>query len=201
MLTVHDDGDDLLRTDDGGRTWTRLASSHIRRPPGIGLVSCLGRMEFRSRDAGWLGRCGYAVSRTRDGGRHWREARIPLPLAPTGRVLDQPRFFGREAVVAATIGEVVTSYSIRATGVRFAVSSDRGETWTIRTTRAMAPCLVDRDTEHEDRVWPSGAADARTWWIVSGRQPTRVQITTDAGRHWRVSSRTDCRTPPAWPRA
>jgi photosystem II stability/assembly factor-like uncharacterized protein len=31
-------------------------------------------------------------------------------------------------------------------------------------------------------VWPASIADAQVWWVVAGGV---VQVTTDAGRHWR----------------
>ena len=163
----------LLRTDDGGRTWIPLAAG---ASPGTPALPCLAPIEFLSRSVGWMARCGAAVFRTDDGGRRWRRVAIRVP--PGAPIYDLPRFVGRAGVVASTLGRSTS------TEVAFSVSPDGGRSWAVRSVRRIAACPLRRTFPGEP-FWPTAVAGTRVWWIVAGRDETVVQVTGDAGRHWR----------------
>jgi photosystem II stability/assembly factor-like uncharacterized protein len=166
-------GGELLRTDDGGRTWTRLGS-------GLGSPSlpCLAPIEFVSRAAGWMARCGPDVFASDDGGRHWRGVAIGVPYPREARSFDLPRFVGRMGVVAVTLGRATSS------AVAFSASDNRGRSWLLRSVRRIDRCPLRPNFSPWPAFWPASVASPRVWWLVAGRRKPLVQVTNDAGRHW-----------------
>src|SRR6266511_1709022 len=163
----------LYRTSDGGRSWTRLGS-------GLGSPSlpCLAPIEFVSRAAGWMARCGADVFASADGGRHWRRGTIPAPYPRDARSYDLPRFVGRMGSVAATLGRGTSS------AVAFSASDDGGRSWSLRSLRRIDRCPLRPKLVPWPAFWPASVASPRVWWVVAGRRKALVQVTNDAGRRW-----------------
>jgi photosystem II stability/assembly factor-like uncharacterized protein len=169
-------GGELLRTGDGGRTWTRLASD-----PGSPSLPCLAPIAFVSPAAGWMARCGPDVFASEDGGRHWRRVAIPIPYRPDARSYDVPRFVGRMGTVAVTLGRATSL------AVAFAASDNAGQSWRLRSVRPIDRCPLRPNFSPWPAFWPASVASPRVWWIVAGRRNPLVQVTSDAGRHWRTA--------------
>lgn len=170
-------GGELLRTGDGGRTWTRLGS-------GLGSPSlpCLAPVAFVSRATGWMARCGPDVFASADGGRHWRRVAISVPYPRDARSYDLPRFVRRRGVVAVTLGRTTSS------AVAFSASDNRGRSWLLRSVRRIDRCPLRPNFSPWPAFWPASVASPRVWWIVAGRRKALVQVTRDAGRHWQAVS-------------
>jgi len=173
----------LYGTNDGGNTWKRLATGPpVQVRPGAPALPCLAPIRFVSRATGWLARCGNgAVYSTDDAGRHWRRASITTPTGSDAR-FDLPVFFGRAGVIAATLGTRPPAEPGHTRAVVFSVSRDGGEDWSVRSVRPIASCAL---TPFFTASWPASVAAARVWWIVAGASRPIVQVTSDAGRHWR----------------
>jgi photosystem II stability/assembly factor-like uncharacterized protein len=173
-------GGELLRTNDGGVSWSLVASLTDQNPK----LPCLAPITFTSRSTGWMGHstsefhdskgrlCAAHVYQTNTAGRTWQAHAIRIPRSSGRLVLDVPRFFGRSGVVAATVG----GESARA--VAFAASANGGRSWSLRSLRPISSCAP------RDASWPASVASKRVWWIVAGRRRTFVQVTSDAGHHW-----------------
>src|SRR5436190_8289099 len=172
---------ELLRTNDGGQTWKRVASGPPGqvRPPAL---PCLAPIRFVSASQGWMARCGDGrVFSSDDGGRHWSRAKIRVPSAADAR-FDLPVFVGSVGVVAATIGARPPTATGGTRAVVFAVSRDGGQHWSTRALRTVAPCALRRIT----RRWPASVVRARVWWMVWSRSRPLVQVTADPGQRWRT---------------
>jgi hypothetical protein len=172
----------LLQTTDGGRTWAQRASGPPGqvRPPAL---PCLAPISFVSISSGWMGRCeGGGVFSTVDGGHRWSRVAIRIPDRSDAR-FDLPRFIGGAGVVAATLGTRPPTESGWTRAVVFAVSSDSGRSWTVRSARRIASCPLDA---YYTPFWPASIVDTRVWWIVAGGSRPTVQVTTDAGQTWRA---------------
>jgi photosystem II stability/assembly factor-like uncharacterized protein len=166
---------ELLGTSDGGRTWKRLARSAV--------LPCLAPIRFISTSKGWMARCGDGhVFSTDDSGRHWSRATIRVPGAANAR-FDLPEFVGTAGVVAATIGTGPPIATGHTRAVVFSVSGDGGQRWSVRSVRKVASCPL---TPYYTPLWPASIVNTRLWWIVSGRTRPLVQVTADAGQHWRT---------------
>ncbi len=95
----------ILKTTDGGRTWTRLP---VTDPQGNANLEGIG---FVNERHGWVGgwgdidfEGGYS-SETHDGGRTWRDANH------VGRFINRFRFFGHPVTVGYASGKTVYKYS------------------------------------------------------------------------------------------
>jgi photosystem II stability/assembly factor-like uncharacterized protein len=177
-------GGELLRTSDGGRTWSRVVDELLPRArQGRGL-RCLGPIRFVSLSRGWMGRCfDGGLFASRDGGHRWTRTTIRVPRRSHAR-FDLPWFDGSTGVVAATLGSRSPTEGGTAQAVAFSVSNDGGRTWSVRSTRRIASCPLE---PFFTGWWPAAVADARVWWLVTGRDRPTVQVTTDAGQHWRTT--------------
>jgi photosystem II stability/assembly factor-like uncharacterized protein len=173
---------ELLRTSDGGRTWSRVVDEVATAGDGPGLP-CLGPIRFVSLSTGWMSRCfdGRLFS-TQDGGHHWVHSVIRVPDPARAR-FDLPWFAHNRGVVAATLGSGLPTGPGQARAVAFSVSEDGGKTWSLRSTRRIASCPLQPIFTG---WWPAAVASTRVWWLVAGRNRPVVQVTTDAGRHWRT---------------
>ena len=140
-------GDDglVLRTEDGGRTWTRLE---------IAATDSINDIYFRDREDGYV-LAGNRVLVTEDGGHSWRESGKFLPAAFGGALpeLYSVRFASKKR------GWIVGSVSRRDTVVDSLVLStaDGGQTWT-RQRVATRDELIHLDFSGEKRGWIVGAA-------------------------------------------
>jgi photosystem II stability/assembly factor-like uncharacterized protein len=168
---------DLLRTRNGGTSWSLVASLHDKKPQ----LPCLAPIRFVTPSNGWMGQtifggtgCAGQVYRTENGGTTWRAVRMPrLSGKP---FFDLPYFAGRFGVTVASVGFTP------ARTVAFVTSADGGRTWTLRSLRRLRSCTT---------TWlrpfvPTSVATTRTWWIIGGRARPVVELTTDSGRNWRT---------------
>jgi photosystem II stability/assembly factor-like uncharacterized protein len=176
-------GAQLASTVDGGRTWSPSRD-----------LPLIGRVAFRSRRDGWLGRSDFRALPnlfvTADGGRTWRPRTLPLPSGwRRARALtDVPTFFGARGVLPVTL------FTPRRSGVAFYVTGDGGRSWRAESVRSVGFRTLLR-TNPFPRYVPTSVASPRDWWAVVGITRPRVLVTSDAGRHWRASR------PPALARA
>jgi photosystem II stability/assembly factor-like uncharacterized protein len=118
-----------------------------------------------------------------DGGYRWTRTTIRVPSRSHAR-FDLPWFDRSTGVVAATLGSRLPTDGGTAQAVAFSVSNDGGRTWSVRSTRRIASCPLEPNFTG---WWPAAVADARVWWLVTGRDRPTVQVTTDAGQHWRTT--------------
>jgi photosystem II stability/assembly factor-like uncharacterized protein len=169
-------GAQLASTVDGGRTWSRSRD-----------LPLIGRVAFRSRRDGWLGRSDFRALPnlfvTADGGRTWRPRTLPLP--PGWRrahaLPDVPTFFGARGVLPITL------FTSRRSAVAFYATSDGGRSWHVRSVRPVGFRTLLRSNPFP-RYVPTAVASPTTWWVLSRIAVPRVLMTRDAGRHWRGSS-------------
>jgi photosystem II stability/assembly factor-like uncharacterized protein len=171
----------LFSTQDGGVTWTSLASM-----PNLGSVEVGGpiaqpQILFTSSLDGWAitGPSGYGpqgqptdpggvLYRTTDGGVSWAIA-SGLPL---GLRYSAPKFFGnKQAVVLATHGIA------NARGAAVYETDDGGASW----TRHLPPSILGADFEPGSLATRFAAVGPFAWRIDVG---SRIYETNDAGRTW-----------------
>ncbi|HZQ81823.1 MAG TPA: hypothetical protein VFB25_07610 [Gaiellaceae bacterium] len=174
---------ELLGTRDGGRTWARLASgpsSQVLQP----ALPCLAPIRFVSAAIGWTARCGDGgMFSTHDGGRRW--GRVTIRFADSSRArFDLPSFDGSAGVVSATLGTRPPSEAAATRNVAFFGSQDGGRVWSLQSIRPIASCPLEGDASAD--LWPTAVANTRVWWVVAGRRHQIVQVTADAGQHWRA---------------
>ncbi len=177
-------GGELLRTSDGGRTWSRVVDVLLPRGDHDPGLRCLGPIRFVSSSTGWMGRCfDGGLFATRDGGHRWTSTTIRIPRRSHLR-FDVPWFDSSAGVVAATLGSGLPTEGGTSEAVAFSVSNDGGRTWSVRSTRRTASCPLE---PFFTGWWPAAVADAQVWWLVTGRNRPTVQVTADAGQHWRTT--------------
>ena len=179
LLDVYENGSGpypLERTLDGGATW---------RP--VGRVPIAGRIVFRTAREGWLSRADFAQPQqlyaTVDGGRSWQRRVLPTPPGWTGARIypDVPVFFGVRGVLPASV------VGAGRAAVAFYVTPNGGRTWSVASVREVSGPVTGRHSPFAAYV-PTGIPSAGTWWMVNGGSRTRIAITTNAGRTWRVAA-------------
>lgn len=162
----------VLRTTDGGRTWTRL------------VVPDAGKLDFRDVDAvgettAWILSVGSGeasrIYKTSDAGQHWS-------LQFTN---DDPKAFFD--AMAFWDGQRGLAMSDSVDG-RFVIltTADGGTTWTRVAPEGLPPALPNEGgfagSGTNIAVQPGGLA-----WIGTGAASnSRMLVTGDGGRHWRV---------------
>jgi photosystem II stability/assembly factor-like uncharacterized protein len=166
-------GDVLARSNDGGRTWEKVAVD----------LPVLGAISFASPRDGWLGRSGLMRSLyvTHTGGHSWRRLNIAAPRGWHGAKLypDVPTFFGKHGVlpVSVVLG--------RRDAVAFFVTGDGGRTWRLRKLRRVH-YPIDGGVFFATVV-PTSVVSPSVWWIASGRHHPLISVTRDAGKTWHAS--------------
>jgi photosystem II stability/assembly factor-like uncharacterized protein len=202
--------DSVLRTADGGSTWTAAAM----RPADPGVEGITGVPVFLDAKTGWLagGAPGSRLWATRDGGDRWRLQALPFPAGyrdDEGLVLGAPRFFGRtDGFVARRFDNGVSNEIV------VYRTTDSGATWQA-TALAVPPASSLSFIRADDWVawsmagqgwWQSGD-QGRTWseprpavgypgddsptfvdadhaWGLDGADPTAIYLTDDGGATW-----------------
>jgi photosystem II stability/assembly factor-like uncharacterized protein len=163
---------ELRRTTDGGRSWSRA------RP-----LPLPGEVRFRTLRDGWLARGdlrdGQALFATRDGGRTWARQTVALPARHryAQPLYGLPTFIGPSGVLPVTL------LARARTAVAFYTTADGGRTWRLRAVRRIA---LGRDPRNPfAKPAPTAITGPRSWWLISGRDLTRIDVTGDGGRTWR----------------
>lgn len=165
----------LSKTLDGGKTW---------RVTGAGLP-IFGSAVFRTPKEGWAARSMFATTQrlyvTRDGARSWRRRVLPPPPGWSGsRVFpDVPTFFGVRGVLPVNIVREGRA------AVAFYMTADAGRSWRLGAVRRVTYGVGDANSPFV-RYVPTSIASPSAWWILGGRFHRTIQVTGDAGRHWRV---------------
>lgn len=178
LLNVFENGNrtPLEHTRDGGKTWTELAAS----------APLKGRIAFATPRDGWLARSDFAgpqqLYATRNGGRSWRRRLVTVPRGWRGAQLfpDAPTFFGNRGVLPVSLARG------KRTAVAFYVTSDAGKTWQPRATRPIKFALMA--CKPFARYVPTSVVSPSVWWIAAGRRHSFIEVTTDAGESWHVST-------------
>lgn len=150
----------LLRTTDGGTTWTRV--NVIGAEPDVRLVRAL----FTEGGRGWVfGEAG-ALYATQDGGASWEKRHVPTRyLLLGGSFLDSAR------------GWLVGA------GATLLQTADGGETWRMGTLTGFAPVTKDDAIEaRRVRFTSVSFVDEKHGWAVGAQG--RVFATRDGGRTW-----------------
>jgi photosystem II stability/assembly factor-like uncharacterized protein len=202
--------DGLLRTADGGSTWTAAAM----RPADPGVEGITGAPAFLDAKAGWLagGAPGSRLWATRDRGDRWRLQALPFPAGyrdDEGMYLGAPRFFGpTDGFVARHFDNDVTAEIV------VYRTTDSGATWQ-STALAVPPASSVSFITADDWVawsvarqgWWQSDDQGRTWselrsavgypgedsptfvdgdhaWGLARADPTAIYLTRDGGATW-----------------
>jgi hypothetical protein len=123
---------ELLRTTDGGATWTLQAGQ--RALPAVGAITFLtpqvGYLDASMTGAWWT---------SRDAGQTWAHLQLPTPAAKksdSANIIGGPTLAGGAIVLAASF---TTPAQGNADGVGIYRSTDLGETWTVRQLASETP--------------------------------------------------------------
>jgi photosystem II stability/assembly factor-like uncharacterized protein len=170
---------DIYRSIDAGETWIKVANN-MAQTSGLTNLSGIRGFAFVDSTTGWI--TGFSIPSnwlylfvTHDGGRTWREQKLPLLPQLTHWIGDiaPPTFFaGREGILPVFFG--VLNESLHPTDEEVAVfyaTRDGGTTWTYTT-----PLSFRQANEHV-----SSFADMDHGWVTDG---DALWATTDGGRVW-----------------
>jgi photosystem II stability/assembly factor-like uncharacterized protein len=161
----------ILRTDNGGRNWTRVPAAGL--PPALdneGAFAASGtNVAVFGRDQAWIGTSVSRVLRTTDGGRTWAAANTPLATGSSAGIFSIAFRDTEHGIVVGgdyrKEGEAVDNA---------AVTSDGGRTWTMVKGLSGFRSVVSYvpGTSTAIAVGPQGADhstdDGRTWRPLTG---------------------------------
>ncbi|MEJ7576067.1 MAG: YCF48-related protein [Pyrinomonadaceae bacterium] len=163
------DAGTVLRTQDGGATWTRQTVA--------GVEAGINDIYFRGRDDG-LFLAANGIYTTPDGGATWREARRFAPAEFDGAFpeLYSVRFANKRR------GWVVGSVSRRDTVVDSLLlrTEDGGASW-VRDRAPAREELINLDFVNAERGWVVGAAGTILRTADGGRTWKQLRLGTNAG--------------------
>ena len=166
----------ILRTDNGGREWTRVPAESL--PPAIeneGAFAASGtNVAVYGRDHVWIGTGAGAVARvlrSSDGGRTWSAASTPLAAGPSSGIFS---IAFRDADHGIVVGGDYRKENEAVDNA--AVTSDGGRTWTavkgLSGFRSVVAYQPGASTPTLIAVGPQGADqsvdDGRTWTPLAG---------------------------------
>lgn len=163
-------GGELVRTKDGGQTWSALAT-----PVGV------EGFHFVSSDEGWIV-TGQHCYGTRDGGSTWQ----PLGSIPvSGTQGSEATWLDLKGVDRNGLWGLV-GFGRRAGGMSWGLyhSADGGRAWTLAAQSGLGPAREDLATEPRALVVLSDS-EARVVGVQAGQWLTLGQ-TKDAGDSWRT---------------
>jgi photosystem II stability/assembly factor-like uncharacterized protein len=169
-----DDCGDVVRTIDGGRTWSKIEIPHLKK---------IRSMNFLSGQTGWVtDREGddLFLFRTVDGGRHWQESRTTLPSEwPDVREI---------SFVDRNHGWIVLKHS-RDDEIRLLATTDGGVVWlpvSIPTVRSATwwPNVVKFVSDKVGFVFSTEENDPQSGDFKSHK----VFYTSDGGARWQKYS-------------
>ena len=164
----------VLVTDDGGRSWTRVAADALPAAnDGEGGFAASGTCARAGRRGhGWIGTGAGGSARilaTRDYGRSWAPTEVPMARGDMAGIFTLAVDGGRP--VMALGGDLASRDAIVERNA--AATADGGESWTVA---AAAPI--------EGAVYGS-AAGGRSWYrVVVAVAPTGAAFTADMGATW-----------------
>ena len=168
---------------DGGATWFTVARTSAHdESSGLPVAGAKMAIMFQDATTGWITGGGFVSDQlhlyvTHDGGRAWRQQKIPLPPQVTSPWQSHPmppRFFTAQDGILAVeydYGETQSPPSYRAIVV-FYVTHDGGTTWAYTTP--VPARLTSWDS-------PPSFADMNHGWATDGHA---LYATKDGGRHW-----------------
>ncbi len=180
---------DLLRSTNGGKSWTRLHTTF----PMAALVdqSRITSLSFLNETTGWMtgmtpladgnDRENYWIYMTRDGGKSWQEQHLPSPQGYSSTrlvALGQPHFFtARDGVLPAAS----TYFDPR--GVCVFITHDGGHSWQSQPFFALkhySDEVVDPHLLIDVSVPLPSFTSLTTGWVGT----ISIYRTTDGGRSW-----------------
>jgi photosystem II stability/assembly factor-like uncharacterized protein len=180
----------ILRTDTGGRVWTRVPTEGL--PPALdneGAFAASGtNVAVHGRDHVWIGTGAAAVARVLrsiDGGRTWAAAATPLAAGPSSGIFS---IAFRDADHGIVVGGDYRKENEAIDNA--AITSDGGRTWTKVTGlsgfRSVVSYLPGASTPTVIAVGPQGADqstdDGRTWTPLAGTSGLHTFAVAKQGR-------------------
>ena len=188
----------IIRTGDGGRTWTRVPAGGL--PPALpneGAFAASGtNVAVYGRDHVWFATGAAArarVLRSSDGGRTWQIADTPLAAGPTAGAYS---IAFRDALHGVVVGG---DYSKEREAVdNLAVTSDGGATWTLVKERGLTGfrSVVKHVPGTASRwlaVGPQGADwsadDGQSWTAIDGTGFHTFAFAPDGKMGWGAGGR------------
>lgn len=165
----------VLRTDDGGRTW----SDPVRLPD---YPRAIG---MRDAQVGWIGCIGGKppLYHTTDGGRSWQPVRnLPTERRDRNDADAPPAVCGLQVFDKDRIFAAGTNFPLRP--ARFLCSLDGGRSWKARDMEDHATILVDIWFTSPTEGWVVGGRGTRPHSLREDVVPV-VLKTEDGGQTWR----------------
>lgn len=166
-------GGTVLRTTDGGATWSKL------------VLPDADKLDFRDVDAAsdttaWILSIGAGAAsriyKTTDGGSHWtRQFTNDDPKA----FFDAMAFWDAQHGLA--MSDSVDGHFVILT------TTDGGATWTRVAPEGLPPALPNEGGFAGSGTNIAVQPDGRAWIGTGAASNARMLLTTDGGRHWRVS--------------
>ena len=176
IAQAFDVGDPIVRTTDGGRTWSKVDPPHLKKAENVVLLS--GQVAWVTDHEGE----DLLIFRTTDGGRSFEESRTSLPS-------DWP--IVREiSFVDRNHGWIVLSHK-QDDEVRLLQTTDGGRTWVPTAIPSVRSAIWEPQSD------VLGFVSAQTGFVFSTEtegppswdpKDRKVLFTSDGGVHWRQSS-------------
>jgi photosystem II stability/assembly factor-like uncharacterized protein len=177
---THDGADvELVRTRDGGTTWTSVSSTGTPTHPGS--IPSPGKKEgvcFLNPTTGWLGGIGFPEARlevTHDGGRTWQQQALPFQADATQHQFDigLPVFYNDQG---GLLSVTVLTQTREVVDQRLYLTQDGGSTWQQSATLPVDALYSFSDSQHG---WMVNSA-----WVNGTTLETTLSVTSDSGQHW-----------------
>ena len=161
----------ILRTDDGGSNWTRIAPGSLPPAlPGEGAYAASGSNVVVRGDRVWIATTASRVLRSLDGGRSWAVAQTPVVTGPSAGIFSVAFAGDSDGIVVGGDFKKETDATDNA-----AVTHDGGRTWAMvkgLSGYRSAVAYVPGQSRTIVAVGPSGSDistdGGRTWHAVPG---------------------------------
>ncbi|HKD75642.1 MAG TPA: hypothetical protein VKB76_09115 [Ktedonobacterales bacterium] len=171
--TAGQEHQNLLRSTDGGVSWTQVASTE--KSGGYSATTDLKPPVFASATTGWIG--GYYpadnaiyLEVTHDGGVTWQPQSLPRPMSQTFQApMTGITFFdARNGALSLNVIQMSTNTSTE----YYYVTHDGGASWSIAGAPQPATFAAP------------DFLDASHWWVIGGQNYNNLAMTGDGGQHW-----------------